>query len=85
MTKPPKLEANSLLDSQMPEHYRDHMERVLGRPSVGCDGTCADSGDCTCSHASAPRRPRQPRRPEPRTPHLPLWMRVRLWLTRWWP
>jgi len=80
MTKPTELDANRLLDSQMPEHYSDHMERVLGRPSVGCHGDCADSGECTCSHASAPRRPRQPRRPEPRTPHLPLWTRLSI---RW--
>lgn len=52
--------------------------------SVGCSGDCADSGECTCSHAPAWRAPRQPRRPEPRTPHLPLWTRLKLVDWRHW-
>lgn len=30
--------------------------------SIGCNGACEGTGECTCSHALAPRRglPRQP-------------------------
>lgn len=28
---------------------------------AGCHGACADSGECACSHKTAPRAPRMPR------------------------
>lgn len=42
-----------------------------GPAHIGCNGDCAEQGDCTCSHAMAWRAPRQPRKPEPHTPNLP--------------
>lgn len=42
---------------------------------IGCSGACADTGECECSHKTAPRRPRQPR-------HRPsLWARLWAFLT----
>lgn len=48
---------------------------------AGCTGDCEWGEPCSCSHSALQpsRRPRQPRLPEPRTPHLPLWTRFKLW------
>ncbi len=44
------------------ELYSIHTAASVGaeRVHVGCSAACTE-GECTCSHASAPRRPRQPR------------------------
>lgn len=98
MSKPTELDANRLLDSEMPAHYKaaayhlashqqltpDEALQMAQRAHVGCSGDCAEQGDCNCSHSIRWMAPRQPRRPEPRTPHLPLWTRLKLVDWRHW-
>jgi len=97
MSKPSELDANRLLDSEMPAHYKaaayhlaSHQRltpdeaKNLAERHVGCSGDCADGADCTCSHSARWAAPRQPRRPEPRTPHLPLWTHLKLVDWRHW-